>query len=107
MRQMIVAVFDKTAEVFGRPLFVRTEAEAVRSFETQCRDRGPADGANPLFTHPGEFALYDLGWFDDVSGKFDTHEVPRRVLEGSAAALHVKAHFGVMNHPGGVNESVA
>lgn len=102
MRQVVVSVYDKGAQVFGRPVFVRTEAEALRSFETQVRDAN-TDGSNPLFTHPQDFALYQLGWFDDESGKFENRDVPARLVEGSAVGPG--AISGELFSRGGQDES--
>lgn len=83
MKQVVVSVFDKSAQVFGRPVFVRNQPEAIRSFETQVRDAN-SDGTNPLNTHPQDFALYVIATFDDEVGKFENLDLAVRLVEGSS-----------------------
>jgi len=67
MKQVVVSVFDRASEVFGRPVFVPARAAAVRSFTDEVnRD----DANNDLRRHPDDFDLYILAEFDDGKGIF-------------------------------------
>lgn len=93
MKQFVVSVYDKSSQVFGRPVFVRSQSEATRSFESQVLEQGRQDYANPLNSHPEDFTLIQVGWFDDESGRFENLEVPLRLLEGSAVAAKYGAQM--------------
>lgn len=68
MRYCVVSVFDRATQAFARPVFVRSEREAVRSFTDEVLR---VDPANELSKHPGDFELWFLGEFDDATGSFD------------------------------------
>lgn len=92
MKQFILSVYDKSAQVFGRPVFCRSQVEGLRSFEAQVLETSRVDYANPLNTHAGDFALMHLGWFDDETGKIENLDVPVRLVEGAAIqAKHLTA----------------
>lgn len=92
MRQLVMAVLDKSAQVFGRPIFVRSQAEAVRSFEAQVLEPRPQDGyTTPLSSHPQDFCLCQIGWFDDELGRFENLDIPLRLVEGASIAARVKS----------------
>lgn len=79
MRQIICAVFDVAAEVYGRPIFTGAVGLAVRSFTDEVNRIAPD---NAMHTHAADFALYQLGVFDDNTGLFETAQ-PKRLCVGS------------------------
>lgn len=105
MKQFVFSVYDKSAQVFGRPVFVRSQVEAMRSFESQVMEPARTDYANPLNSHPQDFALMHLGWFDDEAGKFENLEIPARVMEGSAIQARSVAAMQASLFDGGRNVS--
>lgn len=59
------SVYDKKVGAFMPPFFVRSRGEAIRSFGDAC------NGAQAPFGRHGEdFALFQLGHFDDATGLF-------------------------------------
>lgn len=68
MKLVMIAVRDSATECFGRPFFVATRAQGVRSFTDEVRR---VDNGNDLNKHPDDFTLYSLGIFDDSSGMFE------------------------------------
>lgn len=68
MRYVIVSVFDRATQAYARPVFVRSEREALRSFTDEVLR---VDPANELAKHPGDFELWYVGEFDDSSGQFE------------------------------------
>lgn len=77
--QKIVAVKDMAMDAF-MPLFVVPHLGlAVRGFRDECVKPGSNFAA-----HPGDFDLYELGEWDDASGKLVSHDTPKLVLRGSA-----------------------
>ena len=69
MESKIYAIYDSKAEAFMQPFFAGTAGLALRSF---------ADAANNpdsvIAKYPHDFELFELGVFDDQSGKFVIHE---------------------------------
>lgn len=65
-RFKIVSVFDSAAGVYARPFPVVATGQAVRDFSDEV-NRSADD--NPLYRHPDDYALFELGWFDDNTGE--------------------------------------
>ncbi|ALS03706.1 VP5 [Gokushovirus WZ-2015a] len=82
MALVVVSIYDKAAEAFGRPAFVPAVGLALRSFIDECNRDAPD---NSMFKYPNDYALYRLGSFDEVTGRFDCLEVPERLFEASNA----------------------
>lgn len=83
MALVVCSVYDKAAEAFGRPFFVPAKGLALRSFIDEV-NRKPSEGApNSMNAYPQDYALYHLGDFDELQGRFTNLEVPERLLEGS------------------------
>jgi hypothetical protein len=40
-----------------------------------------------MFNHPDDFDLYELGRFDDVTGRFDLHDDPKVVAIGKQVKI--------------------
>lgn len=78
---VVVAVRDSKAEVFGTPFFVQTGPAGIRSFASECNRASPD---NILFTHTEDFDLYDLGHYDHETAKFTPCPEPRLLCPGSA-----------------------
>lgn len=76
----VVAIYDLAADAYMRPWFAQTPALAMRAFMDEAK-RAAED--NPLYKHPDDHALYELGTWDDSTGKFTQLEVPHRLMSGS------------------------
>lgn len=76
----IVSVRDAKADAFGRPVFSATVASAVRNFTSEVNR---ASDENAMNRYPEDFALYDLGFFDDTAGLFRLHPHPILVVSAS------------------------
>lgn len=79
MLYQIVTVHDKAADAFGRPMFVMSLGQAVRSFQDEC-NRAADD--NDLYKHAADFVLYHVGRFDDSTGGIEVLK-PERIAEGA------------------------
>lgn len=79
---VIVAVKDRAADAFMRPFFVPTPAMAVRSFMDEVQ-REAVD--NQLFHHSDDFDLYEIGIFDDSTGRITSHEDMKVLMLGKQA----------------------
>lgn len=78
MLLFIVAIRDRAADAFNRPIFVASVGMAIRGFQDEV-NRDAAD--NEMFRHPEDFDLYELGVFDDSVGSFQTQQ-PRQLAIG-------------------------
>lgn len=75
---VICAVRDAKAEVYMRPFFVQQSGVAIRSFTDEVnRD----DKDNTMFVHTADFALYEIGLFDDIEGKIYSYDVPKLLVQ--------------------------
>lgn len=79
------AVNDEKAKAFFNPFVARQKAEAHRSFGDSIKDP-----AGNLGKHPGDFALYQLGTFDPVTGEIEGFSKPELVCRGSDFADKIK-----------------
>lgn len=63
MNTEICAVFDSAINGFGQPIFVRTTAQALRSFKDEINRPGSEMGQ-----HPDDYTLYHIGQYDELVG---------------------------------------
>lgn len=79
MRMLIVCVRDAKAELFNRPFYVHQEGQAIRAFSDEVNRQ---ENENQLYNHPGDFALYSIGYFDDNEGKLFALDIPKLLIQG-------------------------
>lgn len=72
---IMVAVRDSAVDAFMRPFFVPTTGFAVRSFQDEVKNP-----ESPMAKHPGDFALYELGTFDEDTGRCNNLSAPRQLV---------------------------
>lgn len=72
---IVLAVRDSAVRAFNRPFYAPTLEAGIRSFYDECKRQ--ADD-NPMWKHPDDFELWQLGVFDDESGVFEDQS-PRLV----------------------------
>lgn len=75
MVQQIYGVFDRKSALYRFPQFVRTEGQAIRSFETGCLDPQTEMGR-----FPADFDLYLIGSWDDERGVLIPRDQPSFVI---------------------------
>lgn len=87
MRMLIASVYDKGAEAYMRPLFFRSEGEAMRSWLDAVND------PESVFSkHPEDYILMQVGYWDEDNGVLES------VMEQDAfvvSALSVYDHSKV------------
>lgn len=87
MKLGIYVVYDSCAEVFGRPLFLNSKAEAIRSFcEESVRD------GSPVAESPGDYTIYYIGEYDDASAVIEG-SAPSRLINGLEAVASQRKKF--------------
>lgn len=67
----VCAVRDAKTEVFSHPMFFVTKGVAIRSFFDEAARAG-----SDIAKHSEDFALFDLGVYDDNTGQFTGNEQP-------------------------------
>lgn len=63
MISSIVAIYDKKAEAFLKPVVVQSHPAAVRSFGDAVNDP-----TTEFYKHCEDFAIFAIGEFDDLTG---------------------------------------
>nr|DAV77999.1 MAG TPA: DNA binding protein [Microviridae sp.] len=81
----IFSVFDKKASAFMSPFYFNNIPEALRAFDDICNDVN-----SRINKHPGDYALYLLGSFDDKSGEIRPEAKPLFVEDASAMVVVVR-----------------
>lgn len=78
MKLVIASVRDVKSEAYGRPFFVNSVGVAIRSFDDEV-NRAAED--NIMYHHPADFALFQIGTFDDSDGSIEPM-IPKLLLQG-------------------------
>lgn len=84
MKLVICAVFDEKAQVFATPYFMENEAVAKRIFQGET-----VNNQSVIGNHPGDFSLYKMGEYDNVSGEIisNGHKCIYTGMEARAQAV--------------------
>lgn len=80
MEMVICAIRDVKSEVFAQPWFVQKPAAAVRSFI----DLVNGGDDSMVSKHPEDFQLYELGIYNDSTGRITPHELPKLLVAGDS-----------------------
>lgn len=70
----IVAIRDRQLDAYAQPAFVPALGLAVRQFGDEV-----ANPQSPLNKHPEDFALYQLGTYNDATGQFENLQQPKQI----------------------------
>lgn len=80
MNLKIVAIRDRALDAYGRPIFVHTVGQAIRSFQDEINR---AEANNEMNKHPDDYDLYLLGDYDDSTGKItNVTDGPQQIAIG-------------------------
>ncbi|WNK12742.1 MAG: nonstructural protein [Microvirus sp.] len=69
MEYQIFAIRDSAVEAFMVPMFFPSKGAAIRAFGDEVQ-RNATD--NNLNKHPQDFAMYEIGKYNDQDGVFET-----------------------------------
>jgi len=75
MKLKVFTVRDNAAEAYLPPFYFNSKGQALRSFMDAL---GTKD--HQFCQHPEDYALWELGEFDDANGKFDLLPAPVHVV---------------------------
>lgn len=88
MKAKMFSVWDCKAEAYITPFFSQTTATAIRSFATA------ANAEDHQFARFGaDFTLFELGEWDDNSGKFEEHRAAINL--GTALSMREQPTFPI------------
>lgn len=73
MPLVLCSIHDSAAGAYNRPIFVPHSNLARRSLQDEVNRR---DENNQMFSHPEDFTLYELGFFDELTARFELHSEP-------------------------------
>lgn len=68
---MVYSIYDSKVSFYDRPVFMRNRGEALRGWEIAANDEKTS-----ICAHPHDFALMEIGEFDDQTGALTSHAVP-------------------------------
>jgi len=74
MLHKIYTVRDSKTEAYLQPFFCLTRGQALRSFTEVCKDTNHNIGK-----YPEDFALFELGTYDDSTAVFNLHAQPENL----------------------------
>lgn len=80
MLLQIVSVRDRAADAFGRPIFVHSIGQAIRSFQDEINRVGDN---NDMHKHPEDYDLYHIGTFDDNNARIESFDRPIQIAIGN------------------------
>lgn len=70
----IFSIHDGKASFYGQPWYARTKMEAQRSFADGIND--VTNPNNLMAKHHADYTLFELGEFDDATGKITLLDAP-------------------------------
>lgn len=86
----VFAIYDSKSEAFMQPFFMQTKGAALRAFSDTVQD--PSTSFNK---HPADFTLFQIGEYDDSSGKLSSTKTPLSL--GTALEYLSKAQNEIPN----------
>lgn len=74
MKKIIFGLYDKVAGMYGTPMFVPNVAVMLRSLTDELK-RPRSENSQLFVTHPGDFALFEFGTFEESTGDFSVFDI--------------------------------
>ena len=78
MKLKVYSVHDQAAEAFIQPFFMHNDGLAMRAFSDNVNSREE----NNISKHPEQFALFQIGEFDDQKGVIESLQEPKCLATG-------------------------
>lgn len=73
------SVFDTKAKLYGQPVAQVSKGVAIRQFMEAVN----SDGNHPMCKYPEDFALFEIGEFDDATGILKPSKCPMHCGNGN------------------------
>lgn len=77
MNLVICAVRDSAVNAFIRPFYVPAVGAAIRGFSDEVNRKD-----SEMHKHPEDYELFELGVFDEDTGRFSQLSEPRALARG-------------------------
>lgn len=74
-------LYDVGIGAYLKPFWSDHKANAIRSFTQLVNDK--SDTHNMVANHPDQFVLFEIGFFDLISGAFTSHTTPISLGNGA------------------------
>jgi len=72
MLMKVFSVYDSAAGAYLQPFFMASRGQAIRAFTDLVND-----GTHSFAKHADDYTLFELGTYDDSSGKLVSHDTPQ------------------------------
>lgn len=72
MIHRMYTVYDSKAEFYSKPFYARSNGEALRQFQAAANDP-----QNNIGLYPEDYALFEMGEFDELSGEINLQDAYR------------------------------
>lgn len=70
----VLVTRDIKANVYSMPMFVLHIGQSIRAFGDECQRQPNPGEQNPLYAHPEDYELVQIGEYDDEEGCFLTYD---------------------------------
>jgi len=78
MLLVVCAIRDSAVAAYSRPFVVPAVGMAVRGFGDEVSRQD-----SEMFKHPSDYELFEIGTFDEESGKMVSYDHPRSLARGA------------------------
>lgn len=85
MKLGVFSIYDQQAKVYNVPFYSRYKGEASRSFLDLA-----SDGKSTVSLHRDDYILYQVGEYEDETGRLESLQVPELVIRGSELQVGIK-----------------
>lgn len=93
MTSKVYTVYDCKAEAYLPPMFLQTKGLAIRSFVAAVND-----SRHDFNKYAGDFTLFEIGEWDDITGSLQMYEVKHNIGNG-LEFLKTSQNPGVPENP--------
>lgn len=76
MKVKLFSVYDSKVQCYGRVLQARSEVDIIRGIKREVNFGKESDIAD----HPEDLTLFEIGEFDDMTGKIIMPNVPKSIV---------------------------
>lgn len=84
---IIFSIHDSKMETFNRPFCMPAVGAAIRAFQDEVNTAG-----SEMNKHPEDYALFDLGTFDEDLGILNSNSTPIKISEAKDLIYREKNH---------------
>lgn len=71
MVQKVFSIYDEKAKMYQPPFMAHTKGQVIRTFTDIVNEKG-----HPINQHPSDYTLFELGTFDNLTGKYECNKTP-------------------------------